>query len=148
MTEVLAMPRTDGAIELKNYIGGKWVATGSLFDRVDPTTGRVTGAVHEAGRADVAAAVAAAKVALKGPWGSMSQEARRKLLHAVADRIVERHADFLEAEIGDTGMPLHFADHVNVPRGAANFKIFADLFANVPTQSFTMDTPDGKTALN
>ena len=148
MTEVVALQQAECTVELKNHIGGAWVATGKMFDTIDPTNGRVTGAVHEAGQSEVDAAVAAAKAALKGPWGRMSQEARRKLLHAVADRMVERHADFLEAEIGDTGMPLHFADHVNVPRGAANFKIFADLFANVPTESFTMDTPDGKTALN
>jgi aminomuconate-semialdehyde/2-hydroxymuconate-6-semialdehyde dehydrogenase len=148
MSDLEALQRNDGAVELKNYIGGKWVATGSRFDLIDPTTGRVTGAVHEAGCNEVDAAVSAAKAALKGPWGRMTQDARRQMLHAVADRIVERHADFLEAEIGDTGMPLHFADHVNVPRGAANFKVFADLFGNVPTESFTMDTPDGKTALN
>jgi delta 1-pyrroline-5-carboxylate dehydrogenase len=96
MAEVVALKRDDAAKELKNYVGGAWVATGKLFDSVDPTTGRVTGVVHEAGRAEVDAAVAAAKAALKGPWGSMSQEARRTMLHAIADRIVERHADFLD----------------------------------------------------
>jgi aminomuconate-semialdehyde/2-hydroxymuconate-6-semialdehyde dehydrogenase len=148
MAEVVALQHADYAVELTNHIGGAWVATGHLFDTIDPVTGRVTGTVHEARRSEVDAAVAAAKAALKGPWGNMSQDARRALLHAIADRITERHADFLEAEIADTGMPLHFADHVNVPRGAANFKVFADLFANVPNESFTMDTPDGKTALN
>jgi len=85
---------------------------------------------------------------LKGPWGAMKQTDRIRLLHAVADRITERFKDFVEAETGDTGMPLHFAEHVDVPRGAANFKIFADLIANVPTESFQMDTPDGGTAIN
>ncbi|HRO58813.1 MAG TPA: 2-hydroxymuconic semialdehyde dehydrogenase [Burkholderiaceae bacterium] len=34
------------------------------------------------------------------------------------------------------------------PRGAANFKIFADLVKNVPTESFRTSTPDGRGALN
>jgi aminomuconate-semialdehyde/2-hydroxymuconate-6-semialdehyde dehydrogenase len=148
MAEVVALQRNERAIDLKNYVGGAWVGAGPLFDRVDPTTGRVVGAVHQATQAEVDAAVVAAKGALKGPWGKMSMEARRKLLHAVADRIDERRAEFVDAEIGDTGMALHFNEHVNVPRGAANFRIFADLFANIPTETFPMDTPDGKGALN
>jgi acyl-CoA reductase-like NAD-dependent aldehyde dehydrogenase len=35
-----------------------------------------------------------------------------------------------------------------VPRGAANFRIFADLFRNVPTESFVTDTHDGGKAMN
>lgn len=133
---------------LGNYIGGQWVTTGRLFDRVDPTTGAITGHVCEAGRDEVNAAVKAARKALKGPWSKMSRAARIEMLHAIADRITERFSDFVAAETGDTGMPLHFAEHVNVPRGAANFKIFADLFANVPTETFAMDTPDGTGAIN
>jgi aminomuconate-semialdehyde/2-hydroxymuconate-6-semialdehyde dehydrogenase len=131
-----------------NYIGGEWVRTDRLFDKVDPTTGRIIAQVCEAGRGEVDAAVRAAKAALKGPWASLKQAERIRLLHALADRINERFADFVAAETGDTGMPLHFAEHVNVPRGAANFKIFADLIANVPSETFAMDTPDGGKAIN
>lgn len=134
--------------ERKNFIAGEWRETGNLFDKIDPATGEVVARIHEAGRAEVDAAVASAKAALKGPWARMSREARTKMLHAVADRMIERFDDFVRAETGDTGMPLHFAEHVNVPRGAANFKIFADLFGNVPTETFAMDTPDGEGALN
>jgi aminomuconate-semialdehyde/2-hydroxymuconate-6-semialdehyde dehydrogenase len=45
-------------------------------------------------------------------------------------------------------MPAAVARHVFVPRGAANFKIFADVVKNVPTECFDMATPDGKGALN
>lgn len=144
-----AMPLAAAEMNTKaHFIGGAWVQQGSTFPNVDPTTGETTGRVCEAGRAEVDAAVAAARQALTGPWGTMSQEERRRLLHAVADRIAERQSEFVEAEIGDTGMPLAFAEHVNVPRGAANFKVFADLFANVATETFALDTPDGHGALN
>lgn len=137
-----------GEAEIANFIGGEWIATGKLFDNIDPTTGAKISRIHEAGRAEVDRAVAAAKAALKGPWAQMKRAERVAMLHKIADRIVERFDDFVAAETGDTGMPLHFAEHVNVPRGAANFKIFADLFANVPTETFPMDTPDGGEALN
>lgn len=131
-----------------NFINGQWVRTDDLFPNNDPTTGAMIGQVCAAGREQVDAAVKAAKAALKGPWGKMTAAERIRLLHAIADRITERFQDFVDAETRDTGMPLHFAEHVNVPRGAANFKIFADLFANVPTETFAMDTPDGGKAIN
>ena len=37
---------------------------------------------------------------------------------------------------------------IDIPRGAANFKIFADLVKNIPGESFEMPTPDGAGALN
>lgn len=148
MVQTARLVDESSVTELFNFVDGATVGTGRLFDNVDPATGRVIARVHEAGREEVDRAVAAARAALKGPWGRMSQAERAALLHAVADRIAERHDEFVEAEIRDTGMPLHFAEHVNVPRGGANFKIFADLFANVPTETFAMDTPDGGHALN
>ena len=71
---------------------------------------------------------------------------RGKLLDDVVDEINRRFDDFLQAEIADTGKPRSLASHVDIPRGAANFKIFADTIKNASTESFEMRTPDGKTA--
>jgi len=92
--------------------------------------------------------VAAARAALRGDWGRMALEKRCALLHAVADEITRRFDDFVAAEEADTGQPHHVIAHAFVPRGAANFKVFADVVKNVPTESFRMDTPDGRGALN
>eukprot|EP01037_Dinobryon_pediforme_P017784 gene17784-18003_t len=148
MGQVVKLGAIRAAGLLPNYVAGQWVVTDRRFDNIDPTTGAVIGSVCEAGKAEIDAAVAAARRALEGPWGSMPAAQRIALLHAIADRITARFDDFVEAETRDTGMPIHFAEHVNVPRGAANFKLFADLFANVPTESFAMDTHDGGKALN
>ena len=76
----------------------------------------------------------------------MSVVGRAELLHAVADEINRRFDDFLAAELADTGKPRSLASHIDIPRGAANFKVFADIVKNVPTESFQMTTPDGGTA--
>ena len=73
---------------------------------------------------------------------------RSELLYAVADEINRRFNEFLDAEVADTGKPHALAKHIDIPRGAANFKIFADVVKNVPTESFQMTTPDGGAALN
>jgi aminomuconate-semialdehyde/2-hydroxymuconate-6-semialdehyde dehydrogenase len=48
----------------------------------------------------------------------------------------------------DTGKPRALASHLDIPRGAANFRVFADTVKNVPTECFEMTTPEGRTALN
>ena len=131
-----------------NFINGEYVATGKTFENRNPVDYSLNGMVHEAGQAEVDAAVRAAQAALKGPWGRLSVVERVKMLDAVAVEINRRFDDFLQAEIADTGKPQHLASHVDIPRGAANFQIFADTIKNMATESFEMRTPDGKTALS
>jgi aminomuconate-semialdehyde/2-hydroxymuconate-6-semialdehyde dehydrogenase len=134
--------------DFRNFIDGRWVETGKTFDNRDPVDNRLIGRVHEAGDAEVDAAVRAAKAALRGPWGALKTQQRVELLHAVADGITRRFDDFVDAEIADTGKPYDLASHLDIPRGAANFKIFADLIRNVPNETFDLETPDGGHALN
>jgi aminomuconate-semialdehyde/2-hydroxymuconate-6-semialdehyde dehydrogenase len=126
------------------YVQGK----GARFENRSPADGSLVSLVHECGEAEVDRAVQAARRALKGPWGRMPAEQRAKLLRRVADGITARFDRFLAAEIADTGKPVSLASHIDIPRGAANFEIFADLVKNVPTEAFPMATPDGTGALN
>ncbi|VVD94434.1 betaine-aldehyde dehydrogenase [Pandoraea aquatica] len=134
--------------DFQNFINGEWVSSPRTFENRNPVDNSVIGLVHEAGRSEVDAAVRAARAALQGPWGKMTVAQRVELLHAVADGINRRFDDFLAAEIADTGKPHGLASHLDIPRGAANFKVFADMIKNVPTESFAMTTPDGGNALN
>jgi aminomuconate-semialdehyde/2-hydroxymuconate-6-semialdehyde dehydrogenase len=134
--------------QIHNFINGEFVATTKTFDKRSPLDNSLLAQVHEAGRKEVDAAVAAAQAALKGPWGTMTVAERVNLLNAVADGINRRFDDFLAAECADTGKPRSLASHIDIPRGAANFKIFADVIKSVPTEFFEMATPDGRGALN
>ncbi len=141
---------TERPLEMKNFIGGEFVAAsgGRTFANYEPAVGRVYANVHEASADDVDRAVQAARAARRGPWGRMSIADRSELLFKVADRINERFDEFLAAECRDTGKPYSLARHIDIPRGAANFKVFADIVRNVPTECFRMETPDGAGALN
>ncbi|WP_290904696.1 2-hydroxymuconic semialdehyde dehydrogenase [Aquabacterium sp.] len=136
--------------QILNFINGEFVPARSqrVFDKLSPLTNLPLYQVAEAGRPEVDAAVAAARAALKGDWGRMTVDKRMAMLHAVADGITKRFDDFVAAEEADTGQPHHVIAHAFVPRGAANFKVFADLMKNVPTEAFQMDTPDGRGAIN
>lgn len=133
-----------------HFIDGSYTAgnSGKIFKNLSPVDGSLIGLVHEAGTDEVDAAVRAARAALKGPWGRMTVAERVDILYRVADGITARFDEFLAAECRDTGKPMSLARHIDIPRGAANFKVFADIIKNVAAESFQMDTPDGAGALN
>jgi aminomuconate-semialdehyde/2-hydroxymuconate-6-semialdehyde dehydrogenase len=59
--------------EIKNFIDGSFVTntSGKTFENRTPVDDSVIGLVHEAGEPEVDAAVAAARAARRGPWGTM-----------------------------------------------------------------------------
>lgn len=136
--------------QLKHYINGEFSIAGNdnIIPVINPATGEQVAQINEAGAAEVDAAVTAAKNALKGEWGSMALQDRVDILYRIADGINARFDDFLEAECLDTGKPYSLARHIDIPRGAANFKIFADTIKNINEETFHMPTPDGTGALN
>jgi len=135
---------------VKHFINGEYTSgtSGRIFQDINPVDGSVICDVHEGLKPEVDAAVSAARAALKGPWGRMSVDERVALLYKVADGINARFDEFLEAECKDTGKPKSLARHIDIPRGAANFKAFAEVIKNAPTEAFSMATPDGTGALN
>ena len=134
--------------QIHNFINGAFTTSSKTFEKKSPVTGEVIANVHEASSDDVNRAVEAAQAALHGPWGRMTVAERVERLYAVADGINRRFQEFVDAECQDTGKPKSLASHLDIPRGAANFKIFAAVVKNVPTEFFEMATPDGKTAIN
>ena len=149
MLDVTRQPDT-AVRDIRNFIAGDFVAaaSGKTFDKYSPVTGALIARISEAGEKEVDAAVKAARAALHGPWGSLTLAARADMLYAVANEINKRFDEFLEAEVADTGKPLSLARHLDIPRGAANFKVFADTIKNGSTEFFEMATPDGAGAIN
>jgi aminomuconate-semialdehyde/2-hydroxymuconate-6-semialdehyde dehydrogenase len=54
----------------------------------------------------------------------------------------------LQAEIADTGKPVSLAAKLDIPRAAANFRVFADLIKMNGLEAFHTETPHGGNALN
>ena len=136
--------------KILNFIDGAYVESGSgaSFEDRNPIDGSLNALVTEAGQPEIDAAVSAARRALAGPWGKMSPADRSALLYKVADGINERFDEFLAAEIADTGKPVSLASHIDIPRGAANFKIFADTVKGAGAEFFETMQPGGIEAIN
>jgi|TARA_R110002050_G_scaffold280862_2_gene428025 aminomuconate-semialdehyde/2-hydroxymuconate-6-semialdehyde dehydrogenase len=136
--------------KVQHYINGKFMDSqcGEFFDNFNPSTNELIAKVALGRESEVNAAVAAARAALTGEWGQMKLNDRIALMYEIANEIDRRFDDFLEAETLDTGKPYSIARHIDIPRGAANFKVFADTMKSVADEAYRMDTPDGKMAMN
>jgi aminomuconate-semialdehyde/2-hydroxymuconate-6-semialdehyde dehydrogenase len=131
-----------------NYINGQFARGTREFADVNPSDGSVIAQVSEADQGLVDDAVHAARKALRGEWGRWTIPERAAKLHKVANEIEARFDCFVAAEVADTGKPVALASRLDVPRAAANFRVFADLIKTVGLESFQAETPDGKSALN
>ena len=134
---------------LSNFIDGRFVETGRTFENRNPVNGELVNLVREADASAVDDAVKAARRALKGPWGRMSEQERAapaaqggRRHHAPLRRVPRRRSPrHRQARVS-------LASHIDIPRGAANFNVFADQILTLSTESFRMATPDGAGALN
>ena len=131
-----------------NYIDGQFVRGEREFPDINPADGSVIAQVSEADETTVDHAVQAASKARQGRWGRLSVRERAALLYRVADLIEKRFDCFVDAEVADTGKPIALASKLDVPRAAANFRVFADAIKMAGLESFQTDTADGSRALN
>jgi 5-carboxymethyl-2-hydroxymuconic-semialdehyde dehydrogenase len=95
-----------------------------LIDNLSPVDGRVINQVVSGDEQDVHAAATAAQAAFPA-WRAMTGEARRALLHKVADAIEARREEIALVECMDTGQALRFMSGAAL-RAAENFRFFAD----------------------
>jgi aminomuconate-semialdehyde/2-hydroxymuconate-6-semialdehyde dehydrogenase len=133
---------------IQNYIDGRFVRGKREFADVNPADGTVIAQVTEADHAQVDEAVHAAQRARRGEWARLGVRERTARLHRIADAIEKRFDCFVQAEVADTGKPVSLASKLDVPRAAANFRVFADLVKMSGLESFQTETPDGAGALN
>ncbi|HEV3104804.1 MAG TPA: 2-hydroxymuconic semialdehyde dehydrogenase [Trinickia sp.] len=133
---------------LRHFIDGEFVDSAESFANLSPIDGRELSRVAEADAAAVDAAVKAARRAQKGPWGKLSAAQRAEWLHRIADGIQARFDDFVAAEVADTGRPIEQARTLDIARGIANFRTFADLLRTSHSEFFETSTADGGEVIN
>jgi aminomuconate-semialdehyde/2-hydroxymuconate-6-semialdehyde dehydrogenase len=133
---------------LNSYIDGQFVRGPREFADLNPADGSTIAKVSEASADMVDTAVRAAKRALEGEWGRFGVRERAAVLYKIAEGIEARFDCFVQAEVADTGKPISLASRLDVPRGAANFRAFADLIKSTGVESYETETADGRRALN
>ncbi|NHW87700.1 aldehyde dehydrogenase family protein, partial [Escherichia coli] len=80
----------DGPGLLRNFVAGEFVDAGTRFTKRSPVTGEPVFEVVEASRTTVDDAVAAARTALRGPWGRAGERERAEVLRRIANELERR----------------------------------------------------------
>ncbi|WP_328823236.1 gamma-aminobutyraldehyde dehydrogenase [Metallococcus carri] len=114
------------ARELKNFIGGEYVAAESdaTTDIIDPSTAQVVAKAPVSGQADVDAAYAAADQAF-GEWGQTTPGERQEALLKFADALDARAEDFVKLEAQNTGKPFALTTSEEIPPMLDQLRFFA-----------------------
>jgi len=112
--------------ETRLFINNEFVdaKSGKKFKTVNPATEEVICEVHEAGKDDVDAAVAAAKTAFKTFKKSNACD-RRDMLLKLADLVDKHRKQLAELESLDNGKPVHVADGVDIGFVIEAFRYYA-----------------------
>ena len=111
---------------LPHFINGKRDPgrSGKTFDGYTPVDNSVIGKVAAGNADDIDAACQAAAAAFE-EWREMPGDERKKILHKIADAIVENATDIALIESYDSGQAIKFMSKAAI-RSAANFRFFAD----------------------
>ena len=123
--EYAPAPESRAVVSIKpkygHFIGGKFVAGSKHFPTVNPATEEVLSQIALAGKAEVDAAVKAARKAYTTTWSKMSGKERGKYLYRIARIMQERAREFAVLETLDNGKPIRESRDTDIPLAAAHF---------------------------
>src|SRR2546421_10247704 len=111
-------------------IGGRWppAASGMTFEVKHPATGATIARTAEGDKADIDAAVRAARRAFEsGPWPAMTPSERAKVVWRIGDLISKYTDELAELEALDNGKPMAVARVADGPLAAGIFPYMAGL---------------------
>ena len=115
------------SVPTDHYVGGQWVSSDDRFETRSPMDWNLLLGKVSRGTSDTARrAVGAAEDAFPG-WAELGFEGRAKYLHKLADLIEERKDELAIVECMDMAMLLESLKLRLIPRGALNFRNYADL---------------------
>uniref|UniRef100_A0A9L0IY15 Aldehyde dehydrogenase 8 family member A1 n=1 Tax=Equus asinus TaxID=9793 RepID=A0A9L0IY15_EQUAS len=132
------MAGTRALLMLENFVDGKFLPCDSYLDSYDPSTGEVYCRVPDSGKAEVAAAVAAARAAFPG-WSARSPQERSQVLLRLADLLEQSLEEFAVAESRDQGKTITLARTLDIPRSVQNFRFFASSILHHTSECTQMD---------
>ena len=121
------------------FINGELTEAGSgeVVELLEPATGELLAKAAMAGEADVDRAVEAARAALEGPWGKTPPNERSRLLHALADAIVENRKELAELEARNVGKAISSAK-AELSQAVENFRFYGSATASIGGRSNTI----------
>ena len=122
--------------QLKNFVGGKYVAasSGEVSDVINPSTGQVYAHAPVSSEQDVAAAYQVAQAAFE-EWGQTTPSERQLALFRIADALEARAKEAAEVESENTGKPLSTLVDYEIMPSVDQIRFFAGAARNLEGRS-------------
>ena len=137
------------------WINGQWRAAGApghplaghgsgeTFEVYNPATGEIIAHCAAGDKADIDAAVHAARKAFEsGPWSRMTASERGRLIWKLGDLLEEHGDEFAELETLDNGKPLAVARAADVPLAVDLFRYMAGWATKIHGQTIPISVPN------
>jgi len=116
----------DTGTTFHNLIGGKWqpASDGRMVDMVSPSDGVAFARIARGSKADVDAAVRAARSAFEeGAWGKLTAIDRGRLMTKLGEAILANHEELSQLEARDCGKPMKQA-RADITAAARYFEFY------------------------
>ncbi len=131
------------------FIGGEWVKPqgNEMLDDLNPATGEIFARAASGGSEDIADAVDSANAALKErSWLNMDPLERGRTLGRLAQLLREHRDELADVMVEENGMPVNFAQWLEIPMAADVFDYFASLIpvTGGRTLPFSLPGPQGE----
>jgi betaine-aldehyde dehydrogenase len=122
--------------QLKNFVGGKYVAaaSGEVSDVINPSTGQVYAHAPVSSEQDVANAYEVAQAAFE-EWGQTTPSERQLALFRIADALEARAKEAAEVESENTGKPLSTLVDYEIMPSVDQIRFFAGAARNLEGRS-------------
>ena len=122
--------------QLKNFVGGKYVAasSGEVSEVINPSTGQVYAHAPVSSEQDVAAAYEVAQAAFE-EWGQTTPSERQLALFRIADALEARAKEAAEVESENTGKPLSTLVDYEIMPSVDQIRFFAGAARNLEGRS-------------
>ena len=119
-------PVGDAVTTYQNLIGGKWqpAADGRTVDMVSPSDGQTFAKIARGSKADIDAAVGAARHAFEeGAWSKLAAVERGRLMTKLGEAILANHEELSQLEARDCGKPMKQA-RADITAAARYFEFY------------------------
>ncbi len=128
----------------KVLIDGRWVTakSGKTFDVFNPASGQRIAYAAACEKADVDAAVMAARKAFdEGPWPRMTPSERGRIIWKIGDLILQNLEELAQLESLDNGKPITVARAADVPLAADLFHYMAGWATKIEGNTISLSVP-------
>ena len=117
------------AVDTRHWIGGSRLASPTTFTDTSPIDGALLGEIARGGKAEVDAAVVAARAAFPA-WAALGPHERGVIIHRIADLVEANIEQLAQVETADNGSLLRSHRRGVMPRVVHNLRFFADWAIN------------------